>query len=117
MEPVECRQLFGETVLLLGQVRPAGYNPCGRTLRQAWGREGEGGEECHQGTEADQWEALGKLAEAECREREKFRNLEDGGKDGVLIACFVPGWDLAHALSQPIPIIISRAGVFFLPTS
>ena len=36
MERVECRQLFGETVLLLGQVRPAGYNPCGRTPRQAW---------------------------------------------------------------------------------
>ena len=48
MERVECRQLFGKTVLLLGQVLIAGYDH--------WGREGEGGEECHQGTEVDQQE-------------------------------------------------------------
>lgn len=42
-------------------------------------------------------------------------NLEDGGKDGVLISCFVPGWALAHVdPANPHNHPMSR--YFFLPT-
>ena len=67
MERVACRQLFGETVLLLGQVRPAGHNPCAEHCARHGAGRGREERSAIRG-QADQREALGKLAEAECRE-------------------------------------------------
>lgn len=94
-----------ETVLLLGQVRPAGYNPC-EVEHCARHGAGMGREErsAIRG-QADQREALGSLAEAECRNEvpKSGRWWERWGPHLLLCSRLGPGTRVVPANPTTIP--------------